>query len=329
MRNNALYFPYIEVPDDVWTTRVLLYWDKLSSIVPMDYIDKPSKFHGYMASLVHEGLVIQVIPAYYIYRLNDFEENFIRYIEHRISRIRHPRYECKRKLVHVEKLGNLPHWLIENGLAVEYRYPWYKVDSWVADAFMAYLAASLGGIDEVDAAPITNNMRISNLFSRLGANISREREFLLGRLLPIPQEKPSVHSLIKFKEKYGYLLPPLRERIELLSGELGAISDHSQRRARANVVVNELRERLREVESAMKVSWRDIAFGTFMPLLGAGGSFYATEPSQQILAGSAAGLTFASTVYQTINNFRARESALKNNPLAYLAYARQNRFRRT
>jgi hypothetical protein len=60
----------------------------------------------------------------------------------------------------------------------------------------------------------------------------------------------------------------------------------------------------------------------FMPLLGAGGSFYATDPNQQMLASGAAGLTFASTAYQTINSYRAEKNTLNNNPLAYLVYAR-------
>ncbi len=35
--NNVLYFPYISVPSSVWFTRMLLYWDKVGSIVPRDY----------------------------------------------------------------------------------------------------------------------------------------------------------------------------------------------------------------------------------------------------------------------------------------------------
>lgn len=325
MRSNALYFPYIELPDEAWTSRVLLYWDKLSSIVPMDYVDEPSRFSGHMLTLVREGLVEQVIPAHYLYQVNYFEENFIRYIEHRLPRMRHMRLTLRqrRDRIHVEKLGKLPHWLQENGLAEQDGYPWMLVDDWVARAFMAYLASSLGGIKEVDAAPITNDVGISRLFGAVSHNVNTEREFLLGRLLPMPKEKPSISSLIKFKEKHGHLLPPFRERIELLSRELGTIRDTHQRLARAEVVINELKESVQEIEAAMKVNWKHITFGTFVPLLGAGGSFYATDPDKQMVAASAAGLTFVSALYQTINSYRTRVDTLNNNSLAYLAYARQ------
>jgi len=106
------------------------------------------------------------------------------------------------------------------------------------------------------------------------------------------------------------------------------IRDTHQRLARAEVVTNELKEELREIESAMKISWKHVTFGTFMPLLGAGGSCYATDPNQQMLAAGAAGLTFASTAYQTITSYREREHILKNNPLAYLAYASHSMPRR-
>ncbi len=324
MRNNALYFPYIEVPDEVWTTRVLLYWDKLSSIVPMDYIDEPSLLSDNMKSLVHEGLVEQIIPSHYLHRLDGFEANFIRYIEHRLSRMRKSSGKWKKVRIHIEKLGNLPNFLVENGLAEKDRGPWYNVEYWVANAFMAYLATSLGGIDEINAAPITNDVNVSRLFGEFRKSKSIEREVLLGKLLPIPKGKPSLSSLIAFKEKHGHLLPPFRERIELLSSELGSIQDIQQRRARAEVIVNELEGSVREIESAMKVSWKHTTFGTFMPLLGAGGSFYATDPSLQIVAASAAGITFIDTVCKTINDYRVREQSISNNPLAYLAYARHN-----
>lgn len=63
MRNNALYFPYISVPDEKWTIKTLLYWDKLSSIVPMDYIGEPEQLSPFMRELVHGNLVEQIFPA--------------------------------------------------------------------------------------------------------------------------------------------------------------------------------------------------------------------------------------------------------------------------
>jgi hypothetical protein len=147
--------------------------------------------------------------------------------------------KSKRTRIHIEKLGNLPHWLEERGLAECDRYPWYQVEQWVASAFMAYLATSLGGLDDIHAAPITDDISTSRLFGAFRANKSVEREFLLEKLLPAPRVQPSLSSLIKFKERYGALLPPFREHVELVSAELGAIRDTQQRLARAEVIAKE------------------------------------------------------------------------------------------
>ncbi|RBI68912.1 hypothetical protein DQ400_06020 [Vreelandella sulfidaeris] len=86
MRDNALYFPYISVPKDRWTIKTLLYWDKLSSIVPMDHIDNPQQLTPFMQELVQEELVEQVFPAHHLYEIPDFEKCFIKLIEHRIKK---------------------------------------------------------------------------------------------------------------------------------------------------------------------------------------------------------------------------------------------------
>lgn len=43
MSSNALYYPYIQVPESPWFTRVLLYWDRVGAIVPNDYIEDPDR----------------------------------------------------------------------------------------------------------------------------------------------------------------------------------------------------------------------------------------------------------------------------------------------
>ena len=40
-RSNALYFPSISIPENKWTIKTLLYWDKLAAIVPLNHIEEP------------------------------------------------------------------------------------------------------------------------------------------------------------------------------------------------------------------------------------------------------------------------------------------------
>src|SRR5690606_30611105 len=86
MRSNALYFPYIALPQDSWTTKALLYWDKLSSIVPMDHLDRPERMSEFMRTLLAEDLVEPVIPAQFIHQVERFDAAFIDLIDTRLRR---------------------------------------------------------------------------------------------------------------------------------------------------------------------------------------------------------------------------------------------------
>ena len=103
MRDNALYFPYISVPNDRWTIKTLLYWDRLSSIVPMDHIDSPEQFSPFMHSLVQENLVEQVFPAHHLFEIPDFERCFIKLITGRFKILRRP--SSFRSSIYSEKLA--------------------------------------------------------------------------------------------------------------------------------------------------------------------------------------------------------------------------------
>jgi len=112
MRNNALYFPYISLPKEEWTIKTLLYWDKLSSIVPMDHIDAPEQLTPFMRKLVSNDLVDQVFPGPLLHKVESFEQSFIRFLKPKVEFYRsHPlrpfSVAGRRNRVHVEKLGKI------------------------------------------------------------------------------------------------------------------------------------------------------------------------------------------------------------------------------
>ena len=145
MRNNALYFPFISVPKSKWIINSLLYWDKLASIVPMDYIENPNLLSPFMRSLVIEGLVTQVLPRDHLYKIENFEQIFIHYLETKLRKRRSPHFLnlINRKLInsrkvniHIEKLGELASWLEKKNLAKRKDYSWYEVEDWISLPFM-------------------------------------------------------------------------------------------------------------------------------------------------------------------------------------------------
>ena len=337
MRDNALYFPYISVPNDKWTIKALLYWDKLSSIVPMDHIDNPQQLTPFMQELVQEELVQQVFPAHYLYEIPDFEKCFINLIGRRLKKSEKSFYKktkihtekvYPRSTIHAEKLGEIPEFLIENGLAKKLNWAWYEVESWAADLFMAYLASCLGALEEVNAAPVTNQTSFSRMFGNLTPRFKRAnsvhhnkaRDVILRSLLPVPNEAVTLDDLLRFKEDHGHLLPELRRSIESHCSIIATLPNAEDRALSTEEFIANSKDRVEEITDAMRPTWSQISFGSIAPLFGAGLTLHATPIGNEVAyVGSA--FTLAACAHQAIKSVRGnRENELRK-PLAYIAHA--------
>jgi hypothetical protein len=51
MENNILYYSAINLPNNPWTIKSLLYWEEVGVIVPQDFIEAPEQFHPRMRKL--------------------------------------------------------------------------------------------------------------------------------------------------------------------------------------------------------------------------------------------------------------------------------------
>ncbi|MBM4928307.1 hypothetical protein HYO35_22425 [Vibrio parahaemolyticus] len=338
MRKNALYFPYISVPNNQWTIKTLLYWDRLSSIVPMDYLHNPDALDPFMRSLVYEGLVEQVVPANHLYQIPRFEQSFIDFIEKRQPVLQRGSFSDQRgrihheklgSTIHAEKLGEIPNYLIETGLAIESdSYGWYLVDKRVAKWFMAYLATCLGALDDVDAAPVTNQVGFASLISpqiyRNNKHKNKARDVVLEAILPTPSEEVTLDQLLRFKSDYGHLLPKLRLKVESHCAHIATIRDHEVRELMTNEFISNCRDDLKEIEDAMSPTWRHITFGKIIPLFGAGFTVNAIDANEDTLAYAGAALSLAGVAYDAIASIRSDRERAQNKPLAYIAHAHRN-----
>ncbi len=329
MRSNALYFPYIALPNDQWTARSLLYWDKLSSIVPMDYLHRPEQMSGFMRALLTEGLVEPVIPAEHVYRVGRFNDAFIELVEHRLRRDQQRLVESfnagATTRIHAEKLGEIPRFLVEQGLAKQVNRAWYDVEVSMANQFMSYLATCLGAIPEVGATPVTNKavfvlaLRPLRRQSEQPLHQYKSRAVVLEHLLPTPQEPVHVDKLLRFKREHGHLLPPLRACVESHCTYVATLSDPEQRIEANKAFVFECRQSIAEIEEAMRPTLGKVVLGSLAPLFGAGFTVQGTDAGSAA-AYAGASLSLAGAAYQAIASIRG-SNALRNRPLAYVVHA--------
>lgn len=351
MRNNALYFPYISIPESNWTVKTLLYWDKLSAIVPMDHIDNPEQLTPFMRDLLERDLAEQIFPSQHLYEIPLFEQSFISYLEPKVQKYRetpirpfisagqmhiekfgspvHQEKIMPMTGIHVEKMGDLPQFLIEEGLAHQVEGAWFNVDTRVANMFMAYLAICLGALKNVSAAPVTSEHKYSNflghnLFQRRDARFNHHRkaqDVVIENILPTPIGRIDLDVLAKFKIKHGHLLPKLRQKVESETAYIALLESASDRLDATNDFIKRCREETEEIIDAMKPSWSKVIFGSIAPLFGTGLALVASETGNKV-AYVGAGLSFAATTYQALNSIRIERKRSEALPLAYLAHLR-------
>ena len=65
MFNNALYYPYISIPDNLWLRQVILYWDKICPIVPGELWSQIPSGH-ISKQLESEGALDFICPENYL-----------------------------------------------------------------------------------------------------------------------------------------------------------------------------------------------------------------------------------------------------------------------
>jgi len=315
MNNNAIYFPYINVPPTKFLVETLVYWDKLSSIVPYEFTVEPKKLSRKMQDLTSAGLVEQLLPSEYFSKLDNFEKEFLYIAKRWQEENKHLTFDYSR--VHIEKLGSLYHTLVELDIARAKAYPWVEMPIPLANIFMSILATKLGNLDEINATAVTD------LNTTPEKTISTIREDILNHILPIPKGKVSIDSLLKFKNDFGHLTQNFRNKIEEECIDIISM-DESLRAEKISMTKKRLQDEIDEIEDAMRPFWKNISFGSLMPLIGTGLMTYATDfTTQPVPVTIGTGISAISSIYQGLSSIKKQEE-IKQKPMAYATLTKKN-----
>jgi hypothetical protein len=334
MPNNALYFPYIDLPSTSWTTQAILYWDKLASIVPINHLHEPNQMDDLTRALLSEGLVEAIVPGMYIHQARRFDECFIEFVETKVLPIRRRGSPRATPLpvtrIHVEKMGQIPDFLVDLGLARRLDWAWYEIDSLLANQFMAYLATVLSALPDINATPITDRAQFAmalgsgrTAVKRNGAlHTFKARDVVLKHLLPIPEGPIDVGKLIRFKERHGHLLPSLRAKIEAHCAYISLLRQPEERALSTDAFIRECTDHVAEIEAAMRPSFASVTFGSLAPLFGAGLALHTTDQGN-VLGYAGAAVSLVGAAYQAISSIRGPRLTQEAKPLAYIVRARK------
>lgn len=275
--DKILYFPTISIPKSQWLMSSMFYWDKVGSIVPLEFLQEPSQLGKDMRKLVELELVEQVVPEMYLSDIPSFEKDFLDFVD---SSIQYRPITKNNKLIlreneklvatneiHMGKLRNLGYKLERKGLALKGEGSWYTVESSTASYFMTYLATILGQI--TDYTPLTSsydelanflpNHEIVNTKEALKEKL---RAKIIEGILPFPNFVEDPYDIVRFKEKHNDQLRNFRKFIEKFILDLEGFEDN-QIEERIKLFIEGSQDEINDISDKMGFfKWDNLNFST-------------------------------------------------------------------
>ncbi len=297
---------------------MLLYWDEVGAIIPYDYIDNPEKLNSHTRELVKEGLVQQIIPGQYLWKIPNFRDSFLQYLTQLGANVLNSRRDAfvaqHMFKIHIEKMDGLESDLVELKLAKRINYPWYYVEEETAIEFMSYLAAALGKLNELDSAPTTDDISYLNKFLSSSVDINTEKKLdklrleILNDILPAPNHSLTAFEIKHFRDTYYNDLKSFRNSIERELITIADINGSELKKRRIKLFKEESSEQIELIIEAMRKSgFRGIGLSNI-------GSIVSSIPGVSSLVGLANAVMDA---------FRKDEFSRINPNFLYAAFAQK------
>jgi hypothetical protein len=191
--------------------------------------------------------------------------------------------------------------------------PLYDVERETAADFMAYLAASLGQLEDLDYVPVTDRRRYWEPLLREARQPAARRNKLtdlrlevLEDILPAPRQPLSAGHIWAFKKRHGRQLTTFRRAVERELVVAASITDRELRNRRLQLFREEVDAEVKHIQARLGESgYGDLVFGKICSVM-------AAIPGVSFIFG------LANAVYNTCQKSPEVEPP---SPLVYAAYA--------
>jgi hypothetical protein len=256
----------IRPPENEWFSRVLLYWDRVGTILPREYSSDQEFLRPYTSALLAAKLLTPIPPDESVWRsgADNYRESFLELVDSDPFGVERTRADERTwARVHLDKTGTgLALDLVQRGLAKDFQGPedraWVEVERRTAELLMAFLASIVGKDENVAMDPITDSEAAMAAFTKLpeaSRQIETELEpiryALLTEILPGPATGIEPKSLADFKADHHDLLVSFRNRLEQKAIDCAQVTDGRLRNAMLERVRGELADDLNEIEQRM------------------------------------------------------------------------------
>ena len=328
--SHALYYPYINITNKNWIKHALLFYDKISRIVP--YSLEPADSEAVIEIRYNSDFIHDYHPDRFD-TSNVFSE-FAKIITHSNFRERFHRQlevdplSSRGTYLHIEKLDyRLQEVLIREGYARPGTYgfeDWLIVSNDVGMLYMTFLAKT---ISKKKTLPIVTDIEQSfsaaiQFESKINSDYKNQFEYRLGNLLietVVPKKINDVplDLIIDIRENYSNERTAFFNEVSNLANSIPDIDNASALNDALNqyskLILNETKH-LEELYNAHKIETVNKFLSISIPTTVASLSAYVPDVAKPFLA--AGGVIFG--LVSSANAVKKEKLELKSNPKSYL-----------
>ena len=261
MIESVLYYPYISLPENSWSAKSLLYWDKVYSIIPKEQVKALQRSEGFMSDLIDSDSFEALIPdPDETYDRNQFDREILDFVngpDFNIQDFNVSEGNKNLTKLYTKKFNHdLMYRLSQMDLAIPFGDS-YLVEQALADIMMFHLANTLKGnsINSDEKFELSTDQEFhshGDFNAQENHQIENARQAFLDEILPFPLN-PDFQKLLKFKEKYYDDLLKFRRKIELFSEALARYPEDEDRFIMKQKFEEELQSKRDEVVAKMPV----------------------------------------------------------------------------
>lgn len=298
MSRTILYYPNINIPNDEWLKKTILYWDHISSIVPdKDYYEHVLLNNEDINYLVENNMYYPSFPSklFNSSQNRDFnlelEKNlklnsrFSVAEDRNINRIHRNKLSFRNynsinrekilfpelaERVHFNKFkGSLYNELIESGLLVDRGGEWLEMDSKVAMIYMSLMAKHLTSISEQPMIVGTDrNKYLYYAYKKtFRSNNSLAYNVCFQNALPEPAPDVPIKKIVKFKKKRKLELVEFQFNLLEFENKLSKCASEDEAKSEIELFKAKLEKSVLELEKVYKDERIGCVFGTIKSLV--------------------------------------------------------------
>ncbi len=268
MKKRILYYPNINITNDVWLRNAVIYWEEVSSIMP--YQDDDYEISPDIIYLMSTGNFIPTRPDEIM--MSDLYEDFIMEVEHKFNDYK-PSFSSfsNRECVHKSKFKTdlqsihrtkLSYDIIDliqkkSNINLNDNEQWVMMDKGLSDIYMSVLAKYLAAISYEDTSIGTDRVHKQDKIFKPKDGIcdrNNRQSFLNYRFssLPVPNSDVPFEDILEFKEKRKDELIKFRVEIDEFEKKLGVTEDIVEIKKIFRIFEDKLNINIRDLNTVMK-----------------------------------------------------------------------------